>query len=76
MKKLKKSKSFEDSISKLEELVEKMELGNTTLEESLESFEEGMGLIKSCQEMLSTAEKRMQRYIKNSDGSFEIEDEK
>tara|TARA_B100000214_G_C23606282_1_gene463046 strand:+ start:184 stop:414 length:231 start_codon:yes stop_codon:yes gene_type:complete len=76
MAKMKKSKSFEDSITRLEQLVDKMESGDTSLEQSLELFEEGMDLIESCQNMLGSAEKRVQKYIQNSDGSFKIKDSK
>ena len=76
MAKMKKSKSFEDSITRLEQLVDKMESGDTSLEQSLELFEEGMDLIESCQNMFGSAEKRVQKYIQNSDGSFKIKDSK
>ena len=76
MAKMKKTKSFENSIARLEKLVDKMESGDTSLEQSLELFEEGMELIKLCQNMLGSSEKRIQKYIQNSDGSFKIEDNK
>ena len=43
-----KKNSFEESINRLEELVDKMESGESSLEQNLEWFEEGMGLIKTC----------------------------
>jgi len=50
---------FEKSLEKLNTLVEKMEEGNLSLEASLKSFEEGIALIRQCQEALSTAEQKV-----------------
>ena len=59
-----KKNSFEESINRLEELVDKMELGESSLEQNLEWFEEGMDLIKTCQKHLVVADKRVQELIK------------
>ena len=48
--------TFEDTLSQLEALVEKLESGDGTLENSLEWFEEGMALIKLCRTELESAE--------------------
>ena len=64
-KKIKKN-SFEESINRLEELVDKMESGESSLEQNLEWFEEGMDLIKICQAHLVDADKRIQELIKPS----------
>ena len=64
-KKIKKN-SFEESINRLEELVDKMESGESSLEQNLEWFEEGMDLIKKCQTHLVDADKRVQKLIKHS----------
>ena len=61
-KKIKKN-SFEESINRLEELVDKMESGESSLEQNLEWFEEGMDLIKTCQTHLVDADKRVQELI-------------
>ena len=50
---------FEKSLEKLNKLVDKMEQGNLPLEESLKSFEEGVGLIRQCQEALNKAEQKV-----------------
>ena len=44
--------------------------GEATLEQSLEWFEEGMTLIKSCQDQLKHAEQKVQELIKNSKGDI------
>ena len=59
-----KANSFEESIIRLEELVDKMESGESSLEQNLKWFEEGMDLIKTCQTHLVDADKRVQELIK------------
>ena len=59
-----KKNSFEKSIIRLEELVDKMESGESSLEQNLEWFEEGMDLIKTCQTHLVDADKRVQELTK------------
>ena len=55
----KKSYPFETSLEKLEKLVEKMEGGDLTLEESLKIFEEGVKLTRECQQALAQAEQKV-----------------
>ena len=64
MEKKVKANSFEKSINRLEELVNKMESGDSSLEQNLKWFEEGMDLIKTCQTQLVDADKRVQELIK------------
>ena len=64
-----KTPDFEQSLEKLTQLVEKMESGKLPLEESLQLFEQGVGLIRHCQEALSQAEQRVQ--ILNSQQQLE-----
>ena len=59
-----KANSFEESINRLEEIVDKMESGESSLEQNLKWFEEGMDLIKTCQTHLVDADKRVQELIK------------
>lgn len=54
-----KTIDFEKSLGKLNTLVEKMEQGNLPLETSLKHFEEGIGLIRRCQEALNKAEQKV-----------------
>lgn len=65
----KSSNDFEQSLQKLTTLVDKMESGKLPLEESLQLFEQGVGLIRQCQEALSQAEQRVQ--ILNSQQQLE-----
>ncbi len=50
---------FEASLDALEQLVEKMEHGDMSLEESLAAYERGVGLYRRCQQALEQAELRV-----------------
>lgn len=67
-------KTFEQSISELEEIVSRLESGSVTLDESLELFEQGIKLSKSCQKMLDGAEKKVSVLMANEDGEMIEED--
>ncbi len=58
---------FEEALERLEEIVKKMESGDMTLEESLESFEEGVKLSRFCAKKLDKAERRVEILLKNED---------
>lgn len=73
MAKKKSSPSFEEALQKLESLVEKMESGDISLEQSLEWFEEGIRLVKSCRKQMENAEQKVQSLIKDSEGKLELE---
>ena len=75
MAKKEKNQTFEDALSRLETLVEKMESGEGTLEQSLDWFEEGMSLIKSCRQELEYAEQKVKELIKNSEGGYSLKDQ-
>ncbi len=75
MAKKEKNQTFEDALSRLETLVEKMESGEGTLEQSLDWFEEGMRLIKSCRQELESAEQKVKELIKNSEGGYTLKDQ-
>lgn len=56
----KKSVNFEQALEELENLVEQMEDGELSLEESLAAFEKGVRIARECQEALKLAEQRVQ----------------
>ena len=64
--------SFEDAFRKLEAIVENLERGESTLDESMEAFEEGMKLVKLCSKKLNEAETRLEQLVKGEDGSFQL----
>ncbi|WP_456379069.1 exodeoxyribonuclease VII small subunit [Thiolapillus sp.] len=51
--------SFEEALSELETLVDHLEHGEISLEDSLKSFERGVALTRSCQQALSEAEQKV-----------------
>ena len=51
--------NFEHSLEALEQLVERMETGELSLEESLAAYERGVGLYRSCHQALEQAELRV-----------------
>lgn len=63
MKKNKKI-NFEDSMNRLEDIVNLLEDQSTSLEQSIELFEEGMLLTDSCKEILKNTETRIKKLLK------------
>ncbi len=61
---------FEDSLSKLEKIVARLEEGNISLEESLKLFEEGIRLSRYCTQKLEEAEQRVEILLKGKDGEY------
>jgi len=59
MTKKKSAISFEDSLNELEQLLETMEKGELSLEESLKSFERGVQLTRTCQKAIKEAEQKV-----------------
>ncbi|WP_419582639.1 exodeoxyribonuclease VII small subunit, partial [Thiolapillus sp.] len=51
--------SFEEALSELESLVDRLEQGDISLEESLKSFERGIALTRNCQQALAKAEQKV-----------------
>ncbi len=60
---------FEEAIEKLDSIVSKLESGSASLDESLSLFEEGVGLIKLCNEKLDSAEQKVRILTEAEDGS-------
>ncbi|MEA3292726.1 MAG: exodeoxyribonuclease VII small subunit [Pseudomonadota bacterium] len=59
---------FEKSLAELEKIVERMERGEQTLEQSLADFERGMELSRACQKSLDEAEQRVEKLVKKHGG--------
>lgn len=58
--------AFEKSLSDLESLVQKMESGDLTLEQSLRAFEKGVKLTRDCQQALTQAEQTVQQLLEHN----------
>jgi len=56
---------FESSLEELEKIVQRMESGDQSLEESLKDFERGVTLTKACQNMLKNAEQKVEKLVKD-----------
>ena len=65
----KKQLSFEDQITRLEEIVAALEKGHAQLADSLALFEEGTKLAAACSTMLEEAEQKVVALMKGSDGA-------
>ena len=58
--------NFEKALEELEGIVEDLESGDLSLENSLKSFEKGIELARQCQEQLSKAELQVQKLIEEN----------
>jgi len=68
------TKSFEESLADLEEIVAKLESGDLPLEESLQLFEEGIRLSRTCRERVTQAERRIEVLMRESNGELTTRD--
>ncbi len=64
--------SFEQSLRRLEHIVEKLEQGDVPLEDSIKMYEEGLTLSRVCLEKLNQAELQVKRLGKDLKGNFEL----
>lgn len=62
--------SFEAALARLEVIVRMLESGNAALDESLDVFEEGIALVKMCNDKLEGAQQRIKLLTDNGDGSL------
>lgn len=62
--------SFEAALKRLEGVLESLEHGDLPLEQSLAAFEEGVRLVKFCQQKLDEVEKRVELVLKDDTGKF------
>jgi exodeoxyribonuclease VII small subunit len=69
MQKQEKQKyTFEQAIQRLDEIVNKLEIGNVPLEETISLFQEGMELINFCNQKLEEVKHKVEVVIKNKNG--------
>lgn len=66
-----KKKSFEEKMQRIEEIVNALERGDAALEDSLALFEEGTKLIKECGTELTSAEQKVVKLMKGTNGAPE-----
>ncbi|MFT0624152.1 exodeoxyribonuclease VII small subunit [Ectopseudomonas guguanensis] len=70
MARKKAAPDFEHSLAELQTLVERLESGELSLEDSLTAFEQGIGLTRECQAALAQAEQKVQILLER-DGELE-----
>lgn len=63
--------SFEKSLDTLERIVDELESGHLSLDESLKRYEQGVAAHKECMAILDAAEKRIEELIRRDDGTLE-----
>src|SRR5437870_5193613 len=66
--------NFEGAMDRLEKIVEQMESGKLPLEDLIVRYEEGMNLVKICQERLANAEQKIEIIARNSAGKTVVKD--
>ncbi len=75
-KKAKQESTFEDSYSRLEGILEKLESDDCSLEETIKLYEEGLALTRFCYDKLNNAELRIKEISRNSKGDIELKEHK
>ena len=76
MKQKKTEKSFEESFTRLENILTRLESNDISLDETIKLYEEGLMLTKICYEKLSNAELRIKEINKTHKSDLEIKDYK
>jgi len=66
--------NFEGAMDRLEKIVEQMESGKLPLEDLIVRYDEGMNLVKICQERLAKAEQKIEIIARNSAGKTIVRD--
>ena len=64
---------FEDTLERLQGLVRELESGECSLEDSIQKFEEGMALARSCQDRLTKAEQKIEILLKADKNGLQTE---
>ncbi|OEU52340.1 MAG: exodeoxyribonuclease VII small subunit [Desulfuromonadales bacterium C00003096] len=68
-----KQESFETALHTLEEVVDRLENADLSLEEALASFEQGVGSAARCQKLLQAVETQVEVLLKKQDQTFTVE---
>ena len=63
---------FEKELKELEQVIARLEERDLPLEESIKQFEQGMGLLRNCQQALDRAEQKV-RFLTGNDHNFQLE---
>lgn len=63
---------FEETLKKLEKIVQDLEKGDLSLDEALKKYEEGIELARLCSQRLENAKKKIDVLVKNKKGEFQL----
>jgi len=63
---------FEEAMKELEQTVKQLENGETTLDEAMSLFEKGIGLTRTCRELLSEAELKVTKLVGGAEKKEEV----
>lgn len=66
------NKKFEGALEELESVVEQLESGDLSLEDSLAAFEKGVSLVKFCNQKLSEVEKKIELLVQDKEGKLQL----
>ncbi len=64
--------NFEEAIQGLEKIVDDLESGELSLEDSIKAFEKGIELSRLCRKKLEKAEDRVKKLLEKSGGDFDL----
>ncbi|HEX7229808.1 MAG TPA: exodeoxyribonuclease VII small subunit [Candidatus Binatia bacterium] len=68
------NQTFETALEQLEQIVERLESGELSLEDSLAAFEAGVGLVKHCNQKLNEVEKKIELLVRDKEGKLQLKD--
>ncbi|HZA57235.1 MAG TPA: exodeoxyribonuclease VII small subunit [Candidatus Udaeobacter sp.] len=66
------NKQFEVALEELEGVVDQLESGDLSLEDSLAAFEKGIGLVKYCNQKLNEVERKVELLIRDKEGRLHL----
>jgi exodeoxyribonuclease VII small subunit len=64
---------FDDALKRLEEIVQQLEAGDLSLEDSIRLFEEGVGMSRLCGRKLEAAERKVEMLVQDQEGQLRSE---
>ena len=65
-------KKFERALEELEGVVEQLESGDLSLDDSLAAFEKGVSLVKYCNQKLTDVEKKIELLVRDKEGKLQL----
>lgn len=68
------NRTFETALEQLEQIVEQLESGELSLEDSLVAFEAGVGLVRDCNQKLNEVEKKIEILVRDKEGKLQLKD--